>query len=469
MQPRLARSRDNLLLFALTAAVAAAPAFAQPRAPHLVLDTFPPAARADIAHAQLEAESRPDDGQAAGALARTLHAWEQWGAAHDAYARAATLAPRAFDWPYLDAVVLQRLGQPTDAVSRLRDALAINPDYLAARVRIAEALLDAGDLDQSGKLFSALNDPACAPAVEFGLGRIAAAQGDHAGAIQHLEKAVALFPEFGAAHYALALSYRAAGRPLDAQNALKRHAEFGARWPAVPDPILDTVSGLRKDAAALLQRGTKLAGAGDVDGAIAAHEAALARDPSLAQAHANLIALYGRARNWPKGEEHYRALRALGTEDADAEYDYGVLMGMQDKADPAAAAFRRALALNPLHARAHNNLGQILERQRNIDQAAAEYRAAVGSEPTLRVARFNLARMLLAQSHVDEATAELEKLTEPRDSEAPRYLFALAAAHVRAGRRADAVKWATEALQLARAYGQQELAASIERDLATIR
>ena len=115
--------------------------------------------------------------------------------------------------------------------------------------------------------------------------------------------------------------------------------------------MLAAVTTLRDDPGALLQRGVKLADAGDVDAAIAAHEAALAIDPSLAQAHANLIALYGRQRNFAKAEEHYRAVVALGVNVADAHYDYGVLLGLQERWDDAADAYRRALALNPLHAR----------------------------------------------------------------------------------------------------------------------
>ena len=125
-------------------------------------------------------------------------------------------------------------------------------------------------------------------------------------------RAVTLFPELGAAHYALALSYRALGRVDEARSALALHEQYGARWPALVDPVLATVTTLREDAGAILQRGVKLADAGDIDGAIAAHEAALARDPQLAQAHANLISLYGRARNWSKAEEHYRAFVRSG-------------------------------------------------------------------------------------------------------------------------------------------------------------
>ena len=81
----------------------------------------------------------------------------------------------------------------------------------------------------------------------------------------------------------------------------------------------------------------------------------------------------------------------------------------------------------------------------------------------------NLGRMLIALGRTDEAITELEKLTEPRDAEAPRYLFALATAHVRAGHREEGIKWATDAKQLATAQGQAELAAAIERELARLR
>jgi tetratricopeptide (TPR) repeat protein len=142
---------------------------------------------------------------------------------------------------------------------------------------------------------------------------------------------------------------------------------------------------------------------------------------------------------------------------------------MQEQWDAAAAAYRRALALNPLHAQAHNNLGQILERNRKLDEALAEYESAVRAQPTLRVARFNEGRMLLVLGRNDDAIAALQPLTEPRDAEAPRYLFALSAAHLRAGHKDEAVRLGTEARELALKYGDTALAAAIERNLGTIK
>jgi tetratricopeptide (TPR) repeat protein len=377
-----------LLLVALLGALSAPTQSAPPPLPTLALDSYPPAAREAIARTHREAASHPPDGQKAGALGRVLQAWEQWDAAHGAYRRAQALAPGTFEWHYLDAVVLQRQARPADAAAQLEAALKVSPTYLPAQIKLAESLLDAGKLDESQQRFTALTNPDAAPAAAFGLGRIAATQGRHAAAVEHFQRAIALFPEFGSAHYALALSYRALGRRDEAQAALERH---------------------------------------------------------------------------------YRAVVALGVNVADAHYDFGVLLGMQQRWDDAAEAYRRALALNPLHAEAHNNLGQLLERTRQFEPAAAEYRLALDSQPTLRVARFNLGRMLIALGRPDEASAELQKLTEPRDAEAPRYLFALSAAHVRAGRKSEGLKWATEARDLALKFGDTALAAAIERDMATIR
>jgi tetratricopeptide (TPR) repeat protein len=459
-----------LVILVVATAVRASAQSPLPALPRLALDTYPPMARDRISKAYKDAIARPSDVAAIATLARVLHAWDLWEPAHESYTRCQSLAPANLECQYLDALVLQRLARHADAAGRFKQALAAKPGYLPARVGLAEALLEANDYGESRPMFESLIAEApAAPAAEFGLGRIDAARGAHDRAVEHFQRAIGLFPEFGPAYYALALSYRAMGRVDDARSALAKHAQYGARWPALEDPVRDSVAALRDDAAATLRRGVRFAETGDITQAIAAHEAALAKDPSLAQAHANLIRLYGQAGNWAKAEEHYRAAVALGGELSEAHYDYGVLLSLQEKWDLAADAYRKALALNPAYVQAHNNLGQILERQREFEAAAGEYRQAVEGQPTFRLARFNLGRMLLALGRNDEAIAELQKLLQPQDSETPRYMFGLSAAYLRAGQRDQAVKWATEARRLALEYGQQELAAIIERDLAKIK
>ncbi len=447
---------------------------ALPPLPRLALETYPPAAREAIASVHHDATARPNDAPAVAALAATLHAWEQWEAAHQAYTRCQALAPRNFNCQYLDALVLQRLARHADAVSRLQEALTITPGYLPARVALAESLFETNAFAESRRLFeSLLQEPRAEPAAQLGLGRIDAAEGHDDRAVPHFQRAIELFPEFGAAYYRLALSYRRLGRPKEAEDALNQHARFGARWPALDDPMRESVAALREDAAATLRRGVTLAEQGDVRGAIAAHEAALAKDPTLVQAHANLISLYGRAGDLAKAEQQYQAAVKSGADLTDAHYDYGVVLAMQEQWDAAADAYRKTLALNPAHVQARNNLGQVLERQRKFAAAADEYRKALDHQPAFRVARFNLGRMLIALGRNDEAIVELSKLAQPsdgaQDGDTPKYLFALSTAYVRAGQKDEGIKWATEARRLALAYGQQELAAAIERDLARLK
>jgi protein O-GlcNAc transferase len=441
-----------------------------PPLPPLPLQTYPPAMREAVSAAYEAARARPADADATGALAMLLHAWEQWNAAHELYARTATLAPRDFAWRYLDACVLERLARPSEEADRLTQTLAIQPDYLPARVKLAGVLFDARQMEASRTLYTALlKEPPAEPEALFGLGRIDAAEGRHEQAVTSFQRAIALFPEWGAAHYALALSLRALGRREEAQRALEKHTQYGARWPAVEDTLLARVNAARKDPAARLRRAQKLADDGDGGAAIVEYEAALAADPTMSIAHENLIKLYGARRDWSKAAAHYRAALALGADHAELHYDYGVLLAMQEQWDDAANAYRQAISINPLYAEAHNNLGQVLERTRQLEAALEEYRRAIEGQPTFRLARFNLGRMLIALGRASEAVGVLETLAEPQDAESARYVFALSVANIRSGNKDVGLKWASEARRRAAATGQQELAAAIDREVASIK
>ena len=259
------------------------------------------------------------------------------------------------------------------------------------------------------------------------------------------------------------------GRRDEARAALEQHRAYGTRWPAIDDPLSARVALVRDDPRGHLARGLRLAELGDLAGAIDSHEAALVRNPSLAQAHANLISLYGRTGQWAQAEAHYKAVLAIGYNVDEAHYNYGVLLGLQNRWSEAAVAFRAAIAANPLHAMARNNLGQLLEGERKLPEAMDQYKEAVAADPRLRLARYNLARMLLAARQIEPATAEFEKLREPQDAESPRYLYGLAVANVQAGKREQGVQLAQQARQLAERFGQRELVTAIDRDLAGLK
>ena len=457
------------LLVATAALVGAGPALQVTPLPELPWHAYPAATRAAIEPVYKEAAARPRDAGAAGTLARTLQAWHELDAAHQTYRRAQALAPAAFEWRYLDGIVLQRLARHAEAAAALRRALAIAPGYLPARVKLADSLLRSGQLDESATLYTALaSDAAAEPFARFGLGRIAALQQRHADAVTHFTRAIELVPEWGEAHYALAMSLVALKRRDEAATALAAHARFGTTVPGLEDPVLARTASVRNDAATNLERGVKLKVGGDLRGAIEAHEAAVALDPAYAQAHANLISLHSEAANWAKVEEHYRAVVALGFGLADANFDYGVAHERQGHWDLAEAAYRRALAIQPDHAPARINLGRALERKRDFAGAADEFRRAIESRPADGLAHYDLARMLVSLGKPHEAIPEFELALDPSQNTAPAVLLGLAVAHALAGQPEASARRFAEARAAAQRFDRPDLLKAIAAASASL-
>jgi Tfp pilus assembly protein PilF len=436
--------------------------------PDIRPDAYPAVSREPIERAWEEVRLHPGDPARLGRLGMVLQAWEQWTMAADAYARARTL-DRRFEWYYLGGVVAARLADHTAAAALFREAVVLSPSSTPARLKLADALLDSGALDEAQREYtSALADPLAGPHAHYGLGRILAARGQYAAAVTQFDEAVRLYPEFGAAWYARGLAERHMERVDEARESLSRAQRYGARWPGIDDPLQARVNALRMDPKARIDRGVQLERQGDLDGAIREHEAALVEDPQFTQAHVNLIRLYGRERDWSKAEDHYRQAVRIGAPGTDASYNYGVTLLLQERDGDAAVAFQKVVADNPLYAAGWNNLGQIAERGGRLDEALARYRTALDCAPADTGIRFNVGRLLIATRQHRDAIAQFEILANETGPEQPRYVFGLATAWVLSGDPAKGRRIALQARALAAARGQTDLVAAIDRDLARL-
>lgn len=402
--------------------------------PPLALDGVPGATRDELQRAYEAAVAAPGDASAHGQLAMLLHAHEQYGPAERYYDRARQLEPTSLRWAYLAGVVSAELGAYADAARVLRDALAIDPEYLPARLRLADAVFRLGDVHASRGEYRAVlqQHPDLALAL-YGAGRVAWRLGDRDAAIAQYLRATQVSPPFGAAHYALALALRAAGRRSDADAHFTEYRRWGARYPVPHDPILEDVRALNGTARELLAQAARLGKAGRFDESIELHLRALAMDPAAAQAHVNLISLFGRKGRTDLAEEHYQRAVNLATSVDEAHYNYGVLLASTRRLTDAAAAFRQALDANPFHAGAHSNLGAILAREGKLDLAISHYQQAIANDPAHTAARVNLARLLLATGHREQARERFE-----------------------------------QALQRAKALGEIDVAGRIEQELRTL-
>jgi tetratricopeptide (TPR) repeat protein len=434
-----------------------------PGLPQLTIANFRPQIRDQVQQAYREVEAKPRDADANGRMGMLLHAFEQTESAEICYRRARILEPSRFQWAYYLGLTQAINGKGEDAAATLGHAIRLDSEYLPARLKLAEVLLTLGRLDESERISqsTAKDAPQFAPAY-YWLGRVAFARNQLGESIEYYRKACQLWPSFGTAHYALALVCQRRGETAEVRQHMAAYQRYKADGDPQPeDPMLETVRSLDNTALAHLMKGVELETAGRLNEAIAEHEEAVKQDARLVQAHANLIALYGRAGRAEQAEKEYRTTVEINPNLPQSHYDYGVFLVSRQRFREAETAFRKALETSPNYAEAHSNLGAMLEREGKSTEAIREYRAAIADKPNFRSAHFQLGRLLLIQKRTSEAIAQLSLALTPEDADTPRFMFALGVAYSEAGDYASAVRYLREAGQRAATLRQEQLAAQI--------
>lgn len=458
-----------LFLLALVAAPSLLPAASLPPLPELKTTNLFPGVVKQVEEAYQAARAHPMDAVANGKLAMVLDTYEQYSLAAVCYQRAHQLDPKSFEWAYDLGYVLIKEGQYPKAVEALRGALKIRPDYVPAKLKLAESLFAARQVDAAGKLYQEiLQQNSKSAEAWYGLGRVQATQGDPHSAAVSLAKACELVPKYGAAQFALANALRKLGQDDKAREHFKLYRANMTNSPPAVDPVRAAVQQLDHSATAHLRRGLALAQAGDLQGAIQQHLQAIQSDPNEVQSYINLIQLYARVGEIEKAVEAYHKAVAINPNRADCYYNYGVLMFEQHKFSDAEKAMQKAIQINPYYPEAHDSLGYLLAMQGHLDEALAEYRKAVAERPDYRRARFHIGQILVNQDRYAEAIQEFRKILTPNDSSTPGYLYALGATYARAGDRKNALIYMRKARDEAEARNQTQLLTSIKRDIENL-
>ena len=438
-----------------------------PDLPELAFESMIPVIREQIQKVYHRAQENPTDATANGHLGMVLHAYGQYESAEPYYHRGHLLQPDEFRWAYYLGTVRFFLGNDAAAAAALRVALRMDPQYYAARLRLAETLLALGELEECERMYRSVTKERPGSALaHYGLGRVESAHGRSVAAISHYRQACQLSETFAAAHYALALAYRDIGKTAKSETYFSLYEKYSSVKQVLEDPFLYEVTELETAAADdHFRRGLSLADADSLPQAVAAFERALEINPELMPAHVNLISLYGRLGQTDRAEQQYRTAVRIDPSRADLYHNFGVLMAEQGKIQAATRAFRKALEVEPSYAEAHSSLGEMLEAQGRLEEATKHYRLAVKNKSNFRLAHSNLGRMLFALGEYEEAIEHFLSTLTPEDEQTAEYMYNLAIAFANSGDRQKAAYYARQAQQRAASLGQTELAALAEEIL----
>lgn len=380
-----------------------------------VLDTEPRFFRARLVQADLYEKER------------------RWADAAESYGLAAVENPKAIELQVRQASALLNAGRTADARDLLQAVIAARPGDLQSRYLLAQAQRDLGDVAAAEQTGAALLE--LAPNDSRGpvvLSQVYADRREHGKVIEVLTPLLAarsgtlapqatlgLILRLASAHLALGqfdetvrlLEEARTGRDdvlLDAyylqalvaarrfDRALEVGEQLRAARPSDPQParlLAQALQGLgRTDDAVSLLTEQRDARPGD-----ALAVAALANTLSSAARHDQAIAVMV-------------AAEVRFADDVTYWFQRGAVYERAGQADPAEAAFRRALTIDAQHAPTLNYLGYMLaERGDRLDEAVRLVRQALAIDPENGSYLDSLGWAYFKQGNYDEARKHLER------------------------------------------------------------
>jgi len=411
------------------------------------------------------AQAAPNNPSTVARLGMVLHAYDKVEAAARCYERALDLKQDQVAWLYYLGLIRAGLGQHDEALDALNQAVRLDPSSAPARLKLADVLLDTGEVEQSRTLYAELTrENQNFAQAAYGLGRSLAELGQPAAAVKQLTRTIELAPEYGSAHYALGLAYRDLGDEAAARRHVAESERTAGRQPPIDDPLMRDVNALQTDPRSRELQAYHLQVEGKLSESIERYTQALASDPDLMKAHLNLISLYTRTGNLEQAERHYRRLMSLNPNVANAHYNYAALKNQMGEGTESEAALLRALEISPAHYDARFSLAALYEAQERSGDAIREYELALTHQPTGVGAHIRLGRLLLRQGEVTRGLASIEAGLTPESPETPGFMYELAVVHTQLGHGEEAARWFGRAHQLAVSYDLQDLVAAIERE-----
>lgn len=407
---------------------------------------------------QISAAHRRAEALAAAPAAEQAAAWGELGqillaygldAAEPALRNAVTRDPAAFRWPYFLGRYFHLRQDIPQARAAYEAALALRPDDVPTRLRLAQLAQDAGDLDQAADQVAAVLDRDQANAYAHFLdGEIAAARGDDEAAVAAWSRALELQPTASRLNYLLAMAQRRLGRMDEAAALLGRRGDVPVR---MEDPLAAEVDALRLSGQVLVQQAGVAEREGRLQDARQILERAVALDPQDGAARQNLGLLRYRGGDLPAARADLEAAISLEPRNARFQVSLAVILEAAGQREAAEAALREALRLDSLDADVQVAMADFYRRGDRCAEAVAPYEAAIELAPSRALLRVQQA---VCRERLGDSRAALEGLIQARKDFPEDPSVADALARVLAAASDPTQRDPAAALALIRPYGE---------------
>jgi predicted TPR repeat methyltransferase len=163
---------------------------------------------------------------------------------------------------------------------------------------------------------------------------------------------------------------------------------------------------------------------GQLEQAITAYEAILAKDPHHLETLRFLGIAYAQLENMPQAILYLNRALESAPQDAGLHNNLANAYKKSHQFDKAIEHYLKALTIFPNYAEAHNNLAGVYALQNKFQQALTHYREAVHAKPAFVTAHYNLGLLLLRNNQLEAAKKQFHNVLalEPKHLDAQFYL-----------------------------------------------
>jgi tetratricopeptide (TPR) repeat protein len=327
--------------------------------------------------------------------------------------RALEAHPRDVNMLALLGAILIKLERPSEAESRLLEAIKLAPTFAKPHEDLGRLLAQRGRAaDARPHLERAVRLDPQLDAAWFTLGKVLAVLGDGAGADEAFERSFALSPERRL--MALAAEHQKEGRPKEAEQLYRRVLRQNP----------DNVDALRLCALVAANDARELEAEGLLQKAI-----------SLAPDYLAALLDLGRLRKeqdrYAEALDCFDRVLAIDADNVQAHFLRGGTLAAAAFTEDAIEAYQHCLRLTPDHLGALLGLGHVLKAVGRYQAAVDSYQACITQRPDLGESYWSLAN-LKTYRFDSSAIGEMER--QLRDAELSvqsevNFLFALAKAY----------------------------------------